>query len=158
MASSSSFNGSDGPVANINVTPLVDVMLVMLVIFMVTAPMLQQGVDVNLPKATTAALKGSDEQVVISVDSRGDIFIGKGNKIELTALADKINAVMKARPDAERKVYIKADTDLNYGRVMQVMGKLHQGGITQIGLVSAPVDGEEPIKKADEAKGAKRSS
>ncbi len=131
---------SDGPVANINVTPLVDVMLVMLVIFMVTAPMLQQGVDVNLPKATTAALKGTDEQVVISIDAAGDVYIGKENKVELDNLAEKIHAIMKVRKEAEQKVYIKADTDLNYGRVMEVMGKLHQGGVMQIGLVSAPVD------------------
>ena len=131
---------SDGPVANINVTPLVDVMLVMLVIFMVTAPMLQQGVDVNLPKATTAALKGTDEQVVISIDAAGDVYIGKENKIDLDALAEKVRAIIKVKPAAEQKVYIKADTDLNYGRVMEVMGKLHQGGVMQIGLVSAPVD------------------
>ena len=125
-------------VANINVTPLVDVMLVMLVIFMVTAPMLQQGVDVNLPKATTAAIKGTDEQVVVSIDAAGDVYIGSGNKIELDAMPEKVKAILKARPATERKVYIKADTDLNYGRVMQVMGKLHQGGVQQIGLVSAP--------------------
>ncbi len=140
MASSSSYGSDNGPVANINVTPLVDVMLVMLVIFMVTAPMLQQGVDVNLPKATTAPLKGTDEQVVLSIDAAGDVYLGKGNKIELNALPAKIAAVMKAKAAAEQKVYIKADTDIMYGRVMEVMGKLHQGGVSQIGLVSAPVD------------------
>jgi len=127
-----------GPVANINVTPLVDVMLVMLVIFMVTAPMLQQGVDVNLPKATTAAIKGTDEQVVLSIDVEGEIYIGNENKVALDDIPNKVNAILDARPAAERKVYIKADTDLNYGRVMEVMGKLHEGGVVQIGLVSAP--------------------
>lgn len=143
---------SDGPVANINVTPLVDVMLVMLVIFMVTAPMLQQGVDVNLPKATTAALKGTDEQVVISIDAAGDVYIGKENKIELEKLAEKIHAIMKVKKEAEQKVYIKADTDLNYGRVMEVMGKLHQGGVMQIGLVSAPVDNASKKETATKKK------
>ena len=157
MASSSSFNGSDGPVANINVTPLVDVMLVMLVIFMVTAPMLQQGVDVNLPKATTGAIKGSEEQVVVSIDQTGDIYIGKGNKVELGVLPEKINAIMKTRAEPEKKVYIKADTDLVYGRVMEVMGKLHEGGIAQIGLISAPVD-SSPVKKSNEEKQHKARS
>ncbi|MGI6524191.1 MAG: protein TolR [Bdellovibrionota bacterium] len=145
----SKHNSQSGPVANINVTPLVDVMLVLLVIFMVTAPMLQQGVDVNLPKATTAALQGTDEQVVVSIDVAGDVYIGSGNKIELSAISEKINAILKARPAAERKVYIKADTDLQYGRVMEVMGELHQGGVTQIGLVSAPVSSAKRSEKDD---------
>lgn len=145
----SKHNSQSGPVANINVTPLVDVMLVLLVIFMVTAPMLQQGVDVNLPKATTAALQGTDEQVVVSIDVAGDVYIGSGNKIELSAISEKINAILKARPAAERKVYIKADTDLQYGRVMEVMGELHQGGVTQIGLVSAPVSSVKRSEKDD---------
>ena len=138
----SGFNDSDGPVANINVTPLVDVMLVLLVIFMVTAPMLQQGVDVNLPKATTGPLKGSvDEQIVISVDQTGGIFLGKGNQVALDELPKKIQAVMEQRRESDRKVYIRADTELVYGRIMEVMGKLHEGGIEQIGLVSVPPDG-----------------
>jgi biopolymer transport protein TolR len=73
MAGGNNFQ-MDGPVANINVTPLVDVMLVLLIIFMITAPMLQQGVEVNLPKATTAPLKGSSEQVVVSLNKDGEIF------------------------------------------------------------------------------------
>jgi biopolymer transport protein TolR len=137
-----SFNDSDGPVANINVTPLVDVMLVLLVIFMITAPMLQQGVDVNLPKASTGTLKGSvDEQVVISISREGEIFVGKGNRVEVRELPKKISAIMAARREAERKVYIRGDTDLVYGRIMEVMGKLHEAGIDQIGLVSVPPSG-----------------
>lgn len=131
-------SNGDGPVANINVTPLVDVMLVLLVIFMVTAPMLQQGVEVNLPKATTAPLKGSAEQVVISMNKAGELFLGAGNKLEVQGFEKKIAAVMQARPEDQRKVYIKADTELEYGRIMEVMSKLHEAGIFQIGLVSAP--------------------
>ncbi len=136
---SSSFGNNDGPVATINVTPLVDVMLVLLVIFMITAPMLQQGVEVNLPKASTAPIQGNTEQVVLSLDKEGQVFLGAGNKLDLETLPDKIKAIMDARQESERKVYIKADTDLNYGRIMEVMSKLHEAGIVQIGLVSAPL-------------------
>ncbi|MBN8548913.1 MAG: protein TolR [Deltaproteobacteria bacterium] len=140
MAGANGYNG-DGPVANINVTPLVDVMLVLLVIFMVTAPMLQQGVEVNLPKATTAPLKGTQEQVVLSLDKDGQVFLGSGNQLTLDNLGKKVAAVLAARQEEDRKVYIKADSALSYGRIMDVMGKLHEAGITQIGLVSAPPGG-----------------
>ncbi|MBX7144762.1 MAG: protein TolR [Oligoflexia bacterium] len=141
MAGANGYTG-DGPVANINVTPLVDVMLVLLVIFMVTAPMLQQGVEVNLPKASTSGLKGSSEQVVLSVDKEGNVYLGAGNKVDLETMPAKVKAIMDTRDEAERKIYIKADTALQYGRIMEVMGRLHEAGITQIGLVSAPgVDG-----------------
>lgn len=133
---------TDGPIAAINVTPLVDVMLVLLVIFMVTAPMLQQGVEVDLPKATAAPLRGSSEQIVISVDKAGTIFLGAGNKVELTELAEKVKAIFANKPTEEHKIYIKGDSALGYGRVMEVMAALHAGGITQIGLVSASPDGK----------------
>lgn len=110
----------------------------LLVIFMVTAPMLQQGVEVNLPKATTAPLAGSSEQIVLSVDKSGDVFIGAGNKVAVAEIPAKVGAIMQTRAENDRKIYIKADTDIPYGRIMEVMGKLHEGGIHQIGLISAP--------------------
>ena len=134
----SSLNNGEGPVANINVTPLVDVMLVLLVIFMVTAPMLQQGVDVNLPKATTAPLSGSAEQVVLSIDRDGKVYLGKNNEVLLSDLSEKVKAVMGVRPEDQQKIYIQADTDLQYGKIMEVMAALHRGGVHQIGLVSSP--------------------
>lgn len=133
---------NDGPIAAINVTPLVDVMLVLLVIFMVTAPMMQQGVEVDLPKATTAPLRGSSEQIVISLDKAGSVFLGAGNKVELPELADKVKAIFANKPENERKIYIKGDSSLGYGRIMDVMAALHAGGITQIGLVSASPEGK----------------
>jgi biopolymer transport protein TolR len=145
MAGGHGYNG-DGPVAAINVTPLVDVMLVLLVIFMVTAPLLQQGVEVNLPKATNAPLKGAAEQVVLSIDQNGAVYLGSGNKLDLETLGTKVKAVLDQRArttgtsEAEQKVYVKADTGLRYGLIMDVMGRLHEAGITQIGLVSAPAD------------------
>lgn len=138
-----SFKADDeGPIAAINVTPLVDVMLVLLVIFMVTTPMLQQGVEVDLPKATTAPLRGSSEQVVISLDKEGAVYLGAGNKVEIAELADKVKAIFANKPEGERKIYIKGDSTLGYGRIMEVMAALHSGGITQIGLVSASPDGK----------------
>jgi biopolymer transport protein TolR len=124
--------------AEINVTPLVDVMLVLLIIFMVAAPMLQQGVEVNLPKATNAPLAGSAEQLVISIDTAGTIFLGSGNKVTVPEVGAKVSAALASRPENEKKVYIKADAGLQYSVLMDVMSSLHQSGITQIGLVSAP--------------------
>lgn len=142
----------DGPMAAINVTPLVDVMLVLLVIFMVTAPMMQEGVEVNLPKATTGALKGSSEQVVISVNKDGEVFLGAGNKIVANELGPKIKAIMEKREADDRKVYIKGDTGVVYGKMIEVMASLHQSGITQIGLVSAPGSGDSSDAKAESKK------
>ncbi len=128
----------DEPRAEMNVVPLIDVMLVLLIIFMVTAPMLQQGVEVNLPKATTAPLQGTNEQVVLSISQNGKIFLGAGNEVGLDTLGAKVAAIMKLRKEEDRKIYIKGDTALAYGRIMDEMAALHQSGITQIGLVSAP--------------------
>ena len=139
MAFSSS-DDSDGPIAAINVTPLVDVMLVLLIIFMITAPMMQQGVDVNLPKASAGAMKGKDDPLVLSIDKLGDIYLTKGSKIPLEEVGPKVAAVIAARAEGERKVFIKADTTLAYGQIMEVMGRLHESGISEIGLVSQPSD------------------
>lgn len=132
----SSSGDQEDLVSSINVTPLVDVMLVLLVIFMVTAPMMQQGVEVELPKATTAPLKGSNEQVVLSVSKDGKVFLGDNNEVSLDTLAPKVKAIMEARAQDERKIYIKGDVGASYGTVMDVMGRLHEAGIYQIGLFS----------------------
>lgn len=137
-AGGSDFGGSLK--SEINVTPLVDVMLVLLVIFMVTAPMLQQGVEVNLPKTSNNPLAGSDEQLVISVDKSGKIYMGAGNLVPLEEIGKRASAVLAKRPPEARKAYIKADAQLQYQVIMELMGKLHQSGVTQIGLMSAPND------------------
>lgn len=131
-------NDSGDPVAEINMIPLVDVMLVMLVIFMITAPIMQQGVEVRLPKATTAPLAGKSEQVVVSIDKDGKVFIGANNEIEAGTLGPKLVAIMKQRSEEDQKIYIRADETISYGVIMQVMSQIHQAGIHQIGLVSEP--------------------
>jgi len=116
----------------------VDVMLVLLIIFMVAAPMLQQGVEVNLPKATNAPLAGSAEQLVISIDTSGTVFLGAGNKVTVPEVGAKVATALAGRSEEEKKVFIKADAGLPYSVLMDVMSSLHQSGVTQIGLVSAP--------------------
>jgi len=122
---------------------------------MITAPMLQQGVDVNLPKATTAPLEGNSEQVVISIRKSGEVYIGAGNVIALPDLGAKVKAIMATRKPEDQKIYINADTDLPYGRIMDVMGRLHQAGIYQIGLVSSPEGGRGDEEKTKEPSGKK---
>jgi biopolymer transport protein TolR len=126
---------NDDIVSTINVTPLVDVMLVLLVIFMVTAPMLQSGVEIELPKATTSQLETPEDPLVVYVNSAGEASLG-GSKIALSELGDKAKAVLLARKDDSGKVYIKADKKLSYGEVMDVIAALYKSGIDGVGLVS----------------------
>src|SRR3990172_4090645 len=118
-------SGSPGKdaIADINVTPLVDVMLVLLIIFMVTAPILQQGVAVDLPKVAASPLTGEEEQLVVNVAKGGQGFL---NDTPLTT----------ARPD--RQLYVRADEVVSYGQVMQVMGAVREAGLTRVGLVTEP--------------------
>src|SRR5258706_14975711 len=99
-------------ISQINVVPLVDVMLVLLVIFMVTAPILQQGVQVDLPQAKAGALSGEEEQLVVSIDKKGTIFLND-NTITVEELTPKLAAVVKLKPD--KQVFLRADRSVSYG-------------------------------------------
>jgi len=125
-----------GSISQINVTPLVDVMLVLLVIFMVTAPILQQGVELELPRATIAPISGDGEQLVVSVDKEGVIYIGKGNQVELSKLGERLLNILNTRED--KRVFIRADRRVPYGRVMEAMGAIRRKGITKVGLITEP--------------------
>ena len=128
--------------AEINVVPYIDVMLVLLIIFMVTAPMLTQGVHVELPKAGAAALPDpKSEPIVVSIDRGGHLYVNVGDRttepVDETTLADKVRLVL-AR-NAETPVLMKADADIAYGRVMRTMVVLQQAGAAKVGFVTDPL-------------------
>ena len=121
--------------AEINVTPLVDVMLVLLVIFMVTAPMMQQGVQVNLPKADTKAMTPAEESVVVSVDKSGKTFINK-DEIPAGDLRNRLSTMFVSR--AKKEVFLKADASVPYGEVVRAMADIKGAGIERLGMVTEP--------------------
>jgi biopolymer transport protein TolR len=120
-------------VSQINVTPLVDVMLVLLVIFMVTAPIIQQGVAVNLPKVKAEALPGKEEQFVVSITRGSEIYLNDA-KLSATELTDKLKAISLERPD--RQVFIRADDQVPYGEVIRTMAAIKSAGIENVGMVT----------------------
>lgn len=121
--------------SQINVTPLVDVMLVLLVIFMVTAPILQQGVSVDLPRVRAGALEGDEVQLVVTLTQADELYLND-TRIGLADLQEKLRAILLERPD--RQVFLRADSSVPYGRVMSVMGSMQQIGVTHLGMVTAP--------------------
>jgi biopolymer transport protein TolR len=128
-----------GAISNINVTPLVDVMLVLLVIFMVTAPILQQGVAINLPKVKAAALTGEEQQLVVAVNATGQVYLND-TPIALPELGPKLQAILQLRPD--RQVFLRADQSVRYGDVMRVIATVKGAGIERLGMVTEPPAGE----------------
>jgi len=123
--------------SEINVTPFVDVMLVLLVIFMVTAPLLQYGVDVNLPESTRQPLQVSKEQVILSVQKDRTISIDR-YRIPLQELEKKLKGIFAGRK--EREIFLQADRDVPYGFVVQVMAAVKAAGIDRMGLITASPD------------------
>lgn len=127
--------------AEINVTPLVDVMLVLLIIFMVTAPLLVAGVPVDLPESRAAPLDIQVQPVQISLDGEGRIFIDDGQVAE-AALPQRLAAIAGEPAPAEgRRIFLRADRGLDYGRVMRVMGELNRAGLNRVALVSTAEGG-----------------
>ncbi|GAB3437753.1 protein TolR [Insolitispirillum peregrinum] len=123
-------------VSDINVTPMVDVMLVLLVIFMVTAPLMTTGVDVDLPSAKTPQIRDPDNKAVtISVAADGQIYIQE-TAVDNGTLVARLQAVMKANPEAH--IYVRGDNQINYGKVMEVLGLLHSSGFTKAALITRP--------------------
>ena len=127
--------GEGGSISDINVTPLVDVMLVLLIIFMVTAPILHQGVSVELPRVATGALAGADEQLVVNVSKTGQVQLND-TAYALPELTEKLRAIAADRKD--RPLYVRADQAASYGQVMRVMAAVRAAGVVRIGLVTEP--------------------
>ena len=126
---------SKEPMSEINVTPFVDVMLVLLIIFMVTAPLLTVGVQVDLPETSADTLPEESEPLTLTINSKGEVFIQE-TKIEFNNLIKKILAVSNNRTDT--RIYVRGDKTINYGRVLEIMGLLSGAGFTKVALISEP--------------------
>jgi biopolymer transport protein TolR len=147
----SSNRGSGGrtTMSEINVTPMVDVMLVLLIIFMVTAPLIQQGVKVNLPEAKAAPVEAADKKLVLSIDMQKRVYIGEA-EVALNELEKKLASNAKAQTDKE--VYLHADRDVPYGVVVDVMAAAQRAGITNVGMITDPAAGGRASNKKKEAR------
>ena len=128
-------NSSKDPISEINVTPFVDVMLVLLIIFMVTAPLLTVGVQVDLPETSADSLPEEQEPLTLTINSKGEIFIQE-SKVDYDNIVSKILAVSKNRTDT--RIYVRGDKTINYGRVLEVMGRLSGAGFSKVALISEP--------------------
>ena len=121
------------PISEINVTPFVDVMLVLLIIFMVTAPLLTTGVKVNLPESSSKVLSDKDKTVTVTINEKKEIFIQK-KKLTQKKMINKLFELKKQKK--ELKIYIKGDKNLNYGEIMKVMGNINKAGFKKVALVT----------------------
>ena len=135
--------------SDINVTPLVDVMLVLLIIFMVTAPMMMQGVDVSLPEATAEPLESEKEHLIITVDTENKVFINDF-QVSVDGLGEKLKKILEGRSD--REVYLKADKDISYGTVVQVMAEVKGAGVEKLGMVTEPAVFDKENQKSKSRK------
>ena len=131
----------NGLMGEINVTPFVDVMLVLLIIFMVTAPMMVEGVNVDLPQTTAQPLESEKEPLVVTIDKEGQVFINEF-QTSRDIFAAKLAKVLEARQD--RTVYLKADKTIPYGVVMQIMSEIKATGVAKLGMVTLPIPEERP--------------
>jgi biopolymer transport protein TolR len=123
--------------SEINITPLVDVMLVLLIMFMVTAPLMQQGIEVDLPKTAPSGTDMKEEPFVIVIQANKQITIAK-NSVPIGELREKLKAIFKTRD--EKQLYLQADRKVDYGLVAEVMAEIRAAGIYNIGLVTQPRD------------------
>jgi biopolymer transport protein TolR len=137
-------------VSQINVTPLVDVMLVLLIIFMITAPIIQQGVEVSIPKVKAGALKSNEQEFVVSITRDGETYLND-SKLDPAELTDKLEAISHTRPDLQ--VFIRADEQVAYGEVIRTMAAIKAAGIENVGMVTQePASGDAGAGKHDRGK------
>ena len=140
MAMDASSQRDSTTIAQINVTPLVDVMLVLLVIFMVTVSIIQQGVQVNLPQAKAGAIAGTEEMLIVTISKNGKVYLND-NVMSLPELGDKLRAIRKLQ--ADKQVYLRADQDVRYGLVIKTIAEIKQAGIERLGMVTRPSSDEK---------------
>ncbi len=138
--------GGGGSIAQINVTPLVDVMLVLLVIFMVTAPIIQQGVSVDLPKTRAAGLNSQEDPLVVGLAKDGTVYLND-NQIALADLRGKLLAIGQTTPD--RAVLLRADRSVPYGDVVGVIAAIKEAGINKLGMVTEPAPDAAPARPGE---------
>ncbi len=139
MAGDLSDRRNGDTISQINVTPFVDVMLVLLVIFMVTAPIIQQGVQVNLPEAEAGAIAGKEDPLIISITKKGRIYLND-NPIKLKDLKKKLRAIRKIQKGKE--VYLRADQNVRYGIVMKTIEVIKEAGMLKLGMITRPRPGK----------------
>jgi len=123
------------PLAEINVTPFVDVMLVLLIVFMVTAPLLQVGVPVDLPRASAQQLPEDFEPLTVTIDQNGAIFIAD-TEVTFDKLIPQLTAIAENRRGDQTRIYVRGDRELSYGRIMEVMAAINRSGFTKVALVA----------------------
>lgn len=131
------------PMAEINVTPMVDVMLVLLVIFMVTAPLMTVGVQVDLPKTKAKAIAGSDEPLAVSIDREGLVYV-QDTEMDLDAVVPRLQAISDNNPEV--RIFVRGDANVDYGAVMQVMGILNAAGFSRVALITTQQHTSAPKK------------
>ena len=128
-------NSDNKSMADINVTPLVDVMLVLLIIFMVTAPMLSMGIDVNLPRVKSKTVDLAEEKLILSINENKEIFLNK-TRMSLQDLNTKLAAIFEQRVD--REIFLRADKNVSYGFVVEVMSEIRKAGVDKLGMITEP--------------------
>jgi biopolymer transport protein TolR len=141
--------GRYGAMSEINVTPFVDVMLVLLVVFMITAPLLTVGVPIDLPKTSASDLQGNEEPLTVSINAKGEIFLQE-TQVEQAELVARLLAI--AENQTSRRIFVRGDRAVDYGAVMLVMGSLNAAGFNKVALVTQVPQGIKVRRTAPEAK------
>ncbi|WNG34554.1 protein TolR [Archangium violaceum] len=149
MGMGSNRGGGRVTMSEINVTPMVDVMLVLLIIFMVTAPLIQQGVKVNLPEAKAAPVEAAEKKLVLSIDAQRRVYIGEA-EVPVAELEKKLASNAKAQADKE--LYLHADRDVPYGVVVDVMAAAQRAGINNVGMITDPTGGGRASNSSNKGK------
>ena len=142
------------PLSEINVTPLVDVMLVLLIIFMVTAPLMTSGVSVDLPKTNAQPINNDSRPLTVTIRANGDVYL-QDEPVATQDVVDKLKAIARDNPD--RRIFVRGDKDLPYGRIMEIMGIITQGGFTHVALLAEQTgpQGANPVRPAPAGKPAR---